>query len=259
MEKGDRNSSNRSRFAYGLLGIVLAILLWEIASARVGVSLILPGPAEVAASFFSLAKTAGFWVAVGGTFRRVLVSFFISLVLGSVTGILAGLYPSVQHFTAPFLTIIRATPVMALILIIMFWFPAGHVPVFSAILMAYPVVHTGLYQGTIATDRTLLEMARVFRVQRKTVFFRLRLPAIRGDMASAAKNSLGLCWKVVVAGEVLSQPSFALGSGMQSSRLSLDTPGVFAWAIASIMLCGLSEFLLGLVARHLQAGGSSDE
>jgi len=246
------------RLGYGLLGLALAFLLWQAAAARVGVSLILPGPAEVAKSFVSLAATAEFWKAVGGTFQRVLIAFAISMIAGSVTGILAGLSAPFHHLVAPFLTIIRATPVMALILILMFWFPAGHVPVVSAILMSYPVVHTSLYQGTIATDRALLEMARIFKVPRRTVFFRLRLPAVRGDLASAAKNSLGLCWKVVVAGEVLSQPRFALGSGMQSSRLSLDTAGVFAWAIASIALCGLSEYLLGLLASRLKAKGCAD-
>lgn len=258
---GPKAKGSGGRLGYGLLGLALAFLLWQAASARVGVSLILPGPVEVAESFVALAKTPEFWKAVGGTFQRVLIAFAISMTAGSITGIMAGLSAPFHHLTAPFLTIIRATPVMALILILMFWFPAGHVPVVSAILMAYPVVHTSLYQGTTATDRALLEMARIFKVPRRTVFFRLRLPAVRGDLASAAKNSLGLCWKVVVAGEVLSQPRFALGSGMQSSRLSLDTAGVFAWAIASIALCGLSEYLLGALAGHLKgrAEGRTDE
>jgi len=52
---------------------------------------------------------------------------------------------------------------------------------------------------------------------------------------------------VVVAGEVLSQPRMALGTQMQESRLSLETSGVFSWAIVTIVLCGLSEFLFGII------------
>lgn len=240
------------RLAYGLLGVLVACAVWQLASTKIGVSLVLPGPSEVAHAFFTLMWKSTFWKAVWGTFERVLMAFVISLVLGFCTGMIAGLNTPFRDMIAPFITIIRATPVMALILILMFWFPAGQVPVVSAMLMAYPVVHTSLYQGTIGTDKNLLEMARIFKVPKHTVFFRLRLPAVRGHLASAAKNCLGLCWKVIVAGEVLSQPRFALGTGLQSARLSLDTAGVFAWAITSIALCGISEFLLGLVTKKLQ-------
>lgn len=240
------------RMVYGLLGVLVACGIWQLVSTRIGVPLVLPGPSEVAHAFVVLMWKSTFWEAVWGTFQRVLIAFVISLALGFCTGMIAGLNAPFRDMIAPFVTIIRATPVMALILILMFWFPAGHVPVVSAMLMAYPVVHTSLYQGTIGTDKNLLEMARIFKVPKPVVFFRLRLPAVRGHLASAAKNCLGLCWKVIVAGEVLSQPRFALGTGLQSARLSLDTAGVFAWAITSIALCGISEFLLGLVARKLQ-------
>jgi ABC-type nitrate/sulfonate/bicarbonate transport system permease component len=53
----------------------------------------------------------------------------------------------------------------------------------------------------------------------------------------------------VVAGEVLSQPLRALGSGMQESRVLLETPRVLAWAAASILLCGLTEWAFGLAAK----------
>jgi NitT/TauT family transport system permease protein len=64
------------------------------------------------------------------------------------------------------------------------------------------------------------------------------------------KNSLGICWKVVVAGEILVQPLNSVGTKMQEERLSLETSGVFAWAIITILLCGASEFVLGKVVKH---------
>jgi hypothetical protein len=35
---------------------------------------------------------------------------------------------------------------------------------------------------------------------------------------------------------------------MQDSRVLLETPAVLAWAAASVLLCGLTEWLFGLVA-----------
>jgi NitT/TauT family transport system permease protein len=212
-------------------------------------SLILPPPGEVAAALWRLILSTPFWRAVLGTFSRVAAAFVLSIVAGSATGAASGLSAAVRDFLAPLLTTIRATPVLALILVAMFWLPASGVPVFTAFLMAYPVMHTSVYSGIAETDKELLEMAAVFKVPAKVRFFRLRLPSAETHFLAGAKNALGMCWKVVVAGEVLSQPARALGTGLQDSRLSLDTAGVLAWAAATVLLCGVTEFALGTAAR----------
>lgn len=242
-------SSPRGKWVFGAVGVLAAILGWTLLASSVGSGLILPSPAEALSSLASLAGSPGFWKAIAGTLVRVAAAFGISMIAGSATGILAALFPPFSQAMAPILTTIRATPVMALILVAMFWFPAGNVPVFSGVLMAYPVVHTSLCAGISSIDRDLVEMSAVFKVPPRVRFSRLLLPGARPHILSGAKNALGLCWKVVVAGEVLSQPLSALGSGMQDARLSLDTPAVFAWAAVTVALCGLSEFLFGIAEK----------
>ncbi len=236
--------------AAGLLGLAAALVAWQFLSALTGSSLILPYPREVLSSLGRLLGSAAFWKAVAGTFVRVLAAFFLSTALGAATGAAAGLSPAFKDFLSPLLTIIRATPVLALILVAMFWMPSATVPVFSAFLMAYPIMHTSTCSGFLSVDIDLLEMSSVFKVPAPVVFLRLRLPSARGHFLSGMKNSLGLCWKVVVAGEVLTQPAFALGTGLQDARLSLETAGVLAWAVATVFLCGMSEYILGLAVRR---------
>jgi len=178
---------------------------------------------------------------------RVVEAFFISSVLGIVVGILSGMKPQFHAFLSPIIVAMQATPVMALILIAMFWFPASQVPVFSAVLMAFPLLYTSAEAGVHAADDKLVQLSTLFHVTRHTMFWKLRLPSALPLLLSGAKNALGISWKVVVAGEVLSQPRMALGTQMQESRLSLETSGVFSWAIVTIVLCGLSEFLFGII------------
>lgn len=242
-------SGLRGKWIFGAVGVLAAVLGWALLASSVGSALILPSPREALASLVSLAGSPGFWRAIAGTLVRVAAAFGVSMIAGSATGMLAALFPPFSQVMAPILTTIRATPVMALILVAMFWFPAGNVPVFSGVLMAYPVVHTSLCAGISSIDRDLVEMSAVFKVPRMVRFSKLLLPGARPHILSGAKNALGLCWKVVVAGEVLSQPLSALGSGMQDARLSLDTPGVFAWAAVTVAMCGLSEFLFGIAEK----------
>ena len=55
----------------------------------------------------------------------------------------------------------------------------------------------------------------------------------------------------MVAGEVLSQPAYAVGTGMQNARVMLETAEVFAWAAVGILLCAASDALFDLLSRRL--------
>jgi NitT/TauT family transport system permease protein len=243
-----RHSKGWRRLAIGGASILVLLLVWKLLAVAVGQDIVLPPPERVLGEALALYHTPKFLAALASTFLRGLSAFLLSAFLGATAGFAAGLSPSFEAALAPLLTVIRATPVLALILIALFWFPSGLVPVFAAFLMAFPIMVTSAASGARAVDPRLLEMSRLFRVPRREEFLGLRLPAATPALLAGAKNALGLSWKVVVAGEVLSQPLHALGSGMQDSRVLLETPSVLAWAAASVLLCGLTEWLFGLIA-----------
>lgn len=220
-----------------------------------GKEIILPSPARVLGSALALYSTPRFLADLSATFLRGLAAFGLSSLLGIAAGLASGLRPLFGAALAPILTAIRATPVLALVLIALLWFPAGFVPIFTAFLMAFPIMATSAAEGSRATDQRLLEMASLFRVPRREVFLRLRLPSAASHLIAGARSAIGISWKVVVAGEILSQPERALGSGMQSSRLLLESADVFAWALAAIALCGLSEWTFSLAARRAARHG----
>jgi NitT/TauT family transport system permease protein len=250
-----RPLSKKAAWAASLAGTALLFAAWQLASSAVGKEIILPSPAQVLGSALALYPTPSFLAALAGSFLRGLAAFGLSALLGSIAGLASSLYPLFGALLAPLLTAIRATPVLALVLIVLLWFPSGEVPVFCAFLMAFPVMATSAAEGAKAADPRLLEMAGLFRVPRIAVFARLRLPSAAPHLISGARSALGLSWKVVVAGEILSQPARAIGTGMQSSRVLLETASVFAWAFAGIALCGLTELAFGLVARRASRHG----
>ncbi len=238
-----------------IVSIAMFVGLWQLGATLVGKEIILPTPGRVATELVALAPTPDFLASVATTFLRGLEAFSLSCLFGAAAGFASGRSATVQAALAPLLTTIRATPVLALILLALLWFPSGFVPIFSAFLMAFPVMASSAMQGARAAPPELLEMASLFKVPRSKVFFELRLPAAAPYFAAGARASLGLSWKVVVAGEVLAQPRLAIGTGLQSSRVLLETPRVFAWALAAILVCGLTEWLFGrLVAKSAYHG-----
>jgi NitT/TauT family transport system permease protein len=245
----------RRRLATALAGTVLLVAAWEIVALAIGKELILPSPAKVFKAALSLYPTRGFLFDLGATFLRGLAAFALSAALGGAAGLVSGLRPTFGAALAPLLSVIRATPVLALVLIALLWFPSGFVPVFSAFLMAFPIMVTSAESGSRAADPRLLEMAALYRVPARELFLKLRVPSAMPHLLSGSKSALGLCWKVVVAGEILSQPARAIGRGMQDSRLMLETASVFAWALAAVLLCGATELFFSFATRKVSSHG----
>ena len=247
--QGARSGSTVPGPVAAAAGTLAFLLVWEIAARAIGSEIVLPSPLRVVLAAADLFPTTRFLAALEGTFLRGLGSFGISMASGIAVGLACGLSPVFTASLAPALTVIRATPVLAVILLALIWFPSGAVPVFAAVLMAFPVVVADTRQGVLAADPGLLEMARVFRLRRRDRIRTVYVPALVPYLASAAHGALGLCWKVVVAGEVLSQPARALGTGMQGARIQLETAEVFAWTLAGILLCALTDAVFNLLQR----------
>lgn len=244
------------RLALGLASLAVFVLFWNALALKVGAPIVLPPPELVLQEILGLYPTQAFLEALGGTLLRGGAAFALSAGAGILAGTLAGLSPSFEAALSPCLTIIRATPVLALILVAALWFPYGVLPVFAAFLTCFPVMVTSSAAGARAADPGLLEMLHLFKVHRVQTFLKLRLPAAAPHLLAGAKNALGLSWKVVVSVEVIAQPFRSIGAGMQGAQRNLETPLVFAWAVAAIILCGLTEWLFGLAVKAVLRHGA---
>ena len=234
-----------------LLSAAILIALWKLGALGMGKDIILPAPERVAIVFVDLLTTPRFRAAMSATAVRSLTAFFIAMLAGSVAGFCSGIFPRFKAMLSPLLTVLRATPVLAIILLAMIWFPAGVVPVFSALLMSFPVVSEHVAAGVRTVDFRLVDMAHSFKVPTRAINWSIRIPAAMPQVLAAARSALGLSWKVVIAGEVLSQPAMAIGTGMQEARLVLETAEVFAWALAGILLCAAGDALFDIVTKRL--------
>lgn len=231
-------------------GALVLLGLWAGVAHLIQSEIVLPSPLRVARSAVDLFPTSRFLLALQATFLRGLASFGVSMVAGILVGLACGLSTTVSAALSPALTVVRATPVLAVILLALIWFPSGMVPVFAAVLMAFPVVVADVHQGVRSADPKLLEMARLFRIRRRDRMKSIYAPAVTPHLVSASHSTLGLCWKVVVAGEVLSQPARALGTGMNRARIELETAEVFAWTLAGILLCAFTDLAFKLFRRR---------
>ena len=238
---------NKKIIAY-ISSIFFLLVIWWIASLVTGSALILPSPLSVVKTGLHLAVTLAFWKAFAFTFLRILTSFAISIVLGFTAGFLFSRSSFLKHFFEPYFYILQVTPVVALILVVMFWFKSNTVPVFVALLMTLPFMTNSVYHGFVSVDPKLKELAKVYNFSRIKAFFNISLPSAYQSIKLGIKTIFGLTWKVVVAGEVLSLPKYSIGTMLQNGNIHLETERVMAVTLLLVVLCfvlqKIVEFLL---------------
>jgi len=249
----------KKRLLISFASCIALIFIWDIVSIMVDAPVILPSPFEVASSVLKLFASPQFLKNVGSTVLRALLSFVIIFVCGSVTGTAAGLCPALDAVLSPFITLLKATPVMSVILLAFIWFSTGTVPVFAAFLMAFPVMYVQVLNGTHRLDEKLLQMCSVYRISGKKYFFNFVIPSLVPSYVTGAKQSLAMIWKVVIAAEVLTVPSSGIGRSLQLAQVHLDTASVFAWTVVAVVLTFAGDAVFSLLIRKKLSGRYSVE
>lgn len=235
--------------------VLFWLAVWYLCAGLVGQELLLPGPGAVAAALWKLAGTAAFWRSALVSLVRVAAGFLMGAVLGDLLGVATAAWRWGDLLLSPALRGVRTVPVGSFLLLLDFWLPPGRVPVAVAALMALPVAWRSARQGIAAADPLLVELAGADRMGLWRTLRYVRFPAALPALAAGWETALGLSWKAGVAAEVLCQPKWALGTGLQASKAYLDAPGLFAWTVAVVCLSLLMEGILkALLHRWKEVG-----
>ena len=204
----------------------------------------LPYPQDVAEVLWQLMGESAFWSAVGLSLLRVVAGFALALVAGVLLAMLTTRFSLAHTLFAPLLSIVRAAPVASFIFVVFLWIRAESIPVFISFVMVVPLVWENVRQGILNTDVKLLEMARVFRLSRKQLFWQIRLPAVRPYLQAALTTGFGFAWKAGVAAEILCWPSDSLGYYIAEAKSAVETAEVFAVTAVVIALSVALEWLM---------------
>lgn len=224
-----------------ILAAVFWIIVWQLVSMRLGQEILLASPVSVIRRLGVLIFTGAFWNSAAFSFVRIVLGFFLALLLGVILAVLANGFSLAAVLLEPLITVVKSTPVASFIILCLIWIPSRNLSVFISFLMVLPVVYTNVFGGIRQTDRKLLEMADVFGVgtgkRIRYIYFSQVLPYF----VTACRLSLGLCWKAGVAAEVIGVPSGSIGEKLYHAKIYLNTPDLFAWTIVIIVISFLFE------------------
>ena len=227
------------------------LVLWAVLAARIDQPLLLPTPVSVLQRLAALIPDPLFIQSLGATLLRTLLAYGLGIACAVLLGILCVKCRMIELLLSPLLSAIRATPVTSFIVLALVWLSSPRVPVLTGFLMTLPVVYSALVQAIRAIDPKLMEMARMYGLGRRKTLVHVVLPSVLPAFVQSCLAAIGLCWKAVVAAEVIGVPKLAVGSRIYESKIYLETDSLLAWTLTIVLLSVLLEALLKKAARRL--------
>jgi NitT/TauT family transport system permease protein len=219
-------------FLLVLAGWQAATSIWEIPVYLV------PGPRQVWDVAWEHAGELGRAVPLTGA--AAATGFLLSLVLGTLLGLVFAQSQVIQRSIYPYAIFLQTVPIVAVAPLLILWFGYGFqgVVAVSFILSLFPII-TSATAGLTQVDPNLLELFEIHNASRTQVLLKLRLPNAVPHLVTGAKISCGLAVIGAIVGEIYAGfqgEHFGLGTLITRANGNLNTAYVFAGVICSTLL-----------------------
>jgi len=235
---------------FSLLSFALIIAVWwllaETSFKQTGV---IPTPADTLRIIGEEIRKESFFKAIFSTLKSSLVSFLISFTAASALAVLSAYKKFVGYMLSPYIALCRSMPTMALVLILLLSVGSKLLPIAVAFLVVFPLCYENMRAAIAETDKSLITMAKVFRLSKIRQITGIYIPSMLPFIFSSIIAGFGLNIKVVISAEVMGLPSMSIGYLMLSARQSFDFGVSFAWLVISVILSLICEGILHFVSR----------
>lgn len=227
-----------------IISRISLIIIWILLARTIDNEIIVPKINTTFVSMLEIIKDSDFLNIVTYTILRSLLGFLISLFLAISLGVLSSVSKIVASLMEPILKLLNSIPTIAIILLALIWLSSEFVPMFVGFLMVFPILFESVLNSILNIDKNIIQMASLYKVSKIGIVKNIYMPNILYNLSNIFNSALGINLKMVIGGEVLSQPQYAIGSSLQLERMYLNTPGVFAWIIIIILISFIFDCII---------------
>ena len=200
----------------GVIGVVSFFLAWELSTRFEIINpFYFPPFSKIIIKGYELFANGSIWEHMWFSLTNFLIGFVISVILGVVIGVPMGWYRAVHKTFDPLLSGIYATPLIALLPLIIMMFGLGSISkIIMTILAAVFPILINTMVGIANTDNRLITMARAFGAYDSQIFMKVSLPGSLPYIVAGMRVALGRALVYIVVAE---QYGAATGLGYLSS------------------------------------------
>ena len=226
------------------LSIFAGVALWEIAGRSTSAAFMVPF-SETLVRLWQLVMSGTFITQLLDSAQLFLTGFVLALAVGMPLGMLLARMRTLRVGLEPYIMIIYATPMVALIPFILSMMGFGFAPKALVVFLfaVFPVLYNTV-EGARSIKPELIEVAKSFRSNEWALWREVMLPYTLPFTMTGVRQAIGRALVGMVAAEFFLS-STGLGQLIMGASQNFDTGGVFA-SILVIALIGVGLMRLGL-------------
>ncbi|HET9714800.1 MAG TPA: ABC transporter permease [Pseudolabrys sp.] len=231
------------------ISIVAGIAVWEAAGRSTSAAFMVPF-SETIHRLWQLIVAGDFIPQLLDSAVLFFTGFAIALLVGAPFGMLLARIRALRIGVEPYIMIIYATPLVALIPFILSLMGFGFAPKVLVVFLfaVFPVIYNTV-EGARSIKPELIEVARSFRSSEWALWREVMLPYTLPFTMTGVRQAIGRALVGMVAAEFFLS-STGLGQVIMGASQNFDTAGVFA-SIFVIGLVGVAFMRVGLaIERH---------
>jgi NitT/TauT family transport system permease protein len=225
----------------GVIGVVSFFGAWELLT-RLEIlnPFYFPPFSKILLKGYELFANGSIWEHMWFSLTNFSIGFVVSIVLGVLIGVPMGWYKSVHKAFDPLLSGIYATPLIALLPLIIMMFGLGSISkiIMTVLAAAFPILINTMV-GIANTDHRLITMARAFGAKDSHIFLKVSLPGSLPYIVAGMRVALGRALVYIVVAE---QYGAATGLGYLSS-LAAQRFQMAAMFVPIVIIAGLGAGL----------------
>lgn len=185
---------------------------------------------------------------IGSSLEVLAVGLLVSIVVGVVAGLIIGRYALVASTVEWLVSALNATPLLAIIPLIIVWFGLGfESKVFTVVSLTVFSMLMNTSTGVQEVDQHVLDVSRAFALSESQVFRKIILPSAVPYIMSGLRISIGRALIGTVAAEFFTGIG-GLGGLIQKYSASYSTDYMLV-PVLTLMLLGV---ILTSIARWLE-------
>lgn len=234
-----------------IYSIIIFLAIWQGLALLINNEIYLPKVMVVLRESLNVIKDSLFFVTVGATLYRTLISFILAITLATLLGLLSVIFPKTKIILEPFNAIGKTIPTLVLVVLALIWFNKDVAPYIVGFAIAFPIIYEGVINSVLGIDKEIIEMAKIYEISERVKVKKIYIPTIKNYLIGILVSTFSLVFKVVVAGEVHGQPKFGIGSAVQLEKINFNTPGIFAWILIIALLSIVFEWVNKILKRRI--------
>jgi NitT/TauT family transport system permease protein len=212
LTQGVRKAAN---LATPALFFILALVLWETGyRLEWWNSYLFPGPSEIWAALVAGFKDRSLLIATQISMARLGIAFAIAMGVGTIFGMLTGTISIFQRTIGALALGLQTLPSICWLPLAIIWFGLSERAILFVTLMgALLAITIGVSDGVRNIPPLYLRAARMMGAKGFRLYWEVMFPAAFPAIISGAKQGWAFAWRSLMAGELLSVSTGALGLG----------------------------------------------